>query len=234
MQPNACISSSFCSIWWLLAEPVAGLGDAAAIDARERQPVEQLAAEAGQQEPPGAHVLRLFLHPVDRRAVGYGASAALQLVHRQRIELLDAARSPRPGASSSSRSLGQLVIDLAASRAARARRSGRSGSTSGITVWKLPVAQFVERRDRLRMPQQALGGHHHQRLAPRPQHLPPQAVEVLRRRGRVDDLNVVVRPPASGTAPAGRLECSGPALRSRAAAAAPARSAAATCLRRWR
>jgi hypothetical protein len=48
------------------------------------------------------------------------------------------------------------------------------------------------------MPQQALGREDHQRLAHAPAirpaaHLPPEQVEVLRRRGAVGDLDVVFR-----------------------------------------
>ena len=59
------------------------------------------------------------------------------------------------------------------------------------------------------MPQQALGRDDHQRLAPAPEHLPPQAVEVLGRRGGHDDLDVVVGRQVKNRS-SRPLECSGP------------------------
>ncbi len=114
------------------------------------------------------------------------------------------AGSPRPSRPSSCARLVQFVVDLAAAQqhalapwpaAAYADRAGCAGT---------PRAPGRPACDRLRMAQQALGRHHHQRLAPPAQHLPAQAVEVLRRRRRVDDLDVVCRPPAAGTVPGAR------------------------------
>src|SRR5262249_6261054 len=45
-----------------------GAGGALAADAGEGEAIEQLLAEMNFQEPPGAHVLGLFLDPEDRRA----------------------------------------------------------------------------------------------------------------------------------------------------------------------
>ena len=51
-------------------------------------------------------------------------------------------------------------------------------------VVEVADGQVVDRRDRLLVPQQALGRHHDQRLAEVAAHLAAQQVEVLRRRRR--------------------------------------------------
>src|SRR5207302_2247573 len=49
------------------------------------------------------------------------------------------------------------------------------------------------------MTQQALGGHHDQWFAPGPRYLAAQAMKILSWRGRVDDLDVVIRGQAKKT-----------------------------------
>src|SRR5688572_10356402 len=66
-----------------------GTGGAGAADAGEGEAVEQPLAQVDAEEPPGAHVLRLFLHPVDRCSVGVVGQSLAEQVARQWIELLD-------------------------------------------------------------------------------------------------------------------------------------------------
>ena len=54
------------------------------------------------------------------------------------------------------------------------------------------LAQLLEPRGRVLQPQQALRGHDHERPGARIERLPPQQVEILRRRGHVTDLHVVL------------------------------------------
>ena len=86
----------------------------------------------------------------------------------------------------------QLVINLARAHQHAVDVGPLRGRSSGMTRWNRPVGTVVQRRDGSRVPQQALGGHHDQRLAPAAQHLPPQAVKILRRRRGIDDLDIVV------------------------------------------
>ena len=53
--------------------------------------------------------------------------------------------------------------------------------------------EFFNRRTRIRMPQHALRRKYDQRLAPWPPRLPPQHVEILRRRRRLAHLNIFFR-----------------------------------------
>ena len=145
MQPKACISSSFCSSRWLLAEPVAGLARRAAIDAGKRQPIEQLVAEACAAKTARRPCFPALPAP---RSTGvpsrYGASAARSCSHRQRIELFDAARSPRRRVPALSRSWPARNRSCPCT-AARASTFGAVGRrTSGITRWNVPVAQIVQ------------------------------------------------------------------------------------------
>ena len=138
----------------------AGAGVAA--DVLERRP-QQLLEPRG-DERPAAHVLRLLLHPDPLAGRPVALEHRLQLVGRPGIELLEAddghlawlptsARAWRPGRSRPCPS--------------RARRGGpgRAAAGSSSTSWKRPDGQVVDRRDRLLVPQQALGRHHDQRLA---------------------------------------------------------------------
>ena len=110
--------------------------------------------------------------------------------------------------SSSCASLHEVVVDLAAAQE-DASHAFAASRVVGNDSLKSAAAKSSSGDTTLRVPQQALGRHHHQRLAPRPQHLPPQHVEVLRGRGGDDDLDVVLggqrQEPLQ---PA--LECSGP------------------------
>ncbi len=148
MQPKACISNSFCSIRWLLAEPVAGARRSAAIDARERQPIEQLAAEARQQKPPGAHVLRLFLHPVDGRAVAIAGQRRLAAARAAADRAARSAQWPRRGGPGP-RVLFPIRNTSCPSRAARVRPPAGLSRASGITCSNRPAAHSSRARHRL-------------------------------------------------------------------------------------
>ena len=56
----------------------------------------------------------------------------------------------------------------------------------------MSLRHIVERRDRMPVAQQALWGHHNQRAPQWSDHLPPQQVKELGRRGRDTNLHVVV------------------------------------------
>src|SRR5579872_5343644 len=55
------------------------------------------------------------------------------------------------------------------------------------------VRQFVQTRGEARIAQQTFGGHDHQRLAPATQHLPAEKMEILRRGGWINHLDVLLR-----------------------------------------
>ena len=82
----------------------------------------------------------------------------------------------------------EVVVDLAGAQDPRLGSGGRLSSPR--MAWKRP-RKIGERRGGRRMAQQALGRHDDQRLAPRSQHLPPQEVEELGRRRRIDHLHIV-------------------------------------------
>ena len=122
-----------------LLQPVAagraggGAGGALAVDAGQRQAVEEPVAEVAAQEPPGAHVLRLFLHPKHRRAVRHSRPAPLRAVPWGTDKAARRGRSPRCRASNRPASAPTRNRSFP-SRATRARSAVRpGGATSGIT-----------------------------------------------------------------------------------------------------
>ena len=86
------------------------------------------------QEPPGAHVLRLFLHPDQRRPLRQRSQRGEQLVHRQRVELLDADDRRRPSMPSSCRCAREVVVDLA-------RAEEHAGIAFARVGWSTPAAR---------------------------------------------------------------------------------------------
>ena len=87
----------------------------------------------------------------------------------------------------------QLVVDLA-----RAREHAPHALRGELVhladhVLEAAVGQVLERRHRFLVPEQALRAHHDQRFPVLAEHLPPQHVEHLRRRGRHAHLHVVLR-----------------------------------------
>ena len=161
----------------------------------------------------------------------YCGERLAQQVARERIKLLDA-DDRHVVALELVALLLQLEIDLAGAEEDAFDSILQHWSMSGITSRKLPVAHSSSVLSDLRMTQQRLGRHDHQRLAPDAQHLPAQAVEVLRGRGEVADLDVVFGGQREESFQAGAASARAPALRSRAARAARCRRGGSTCLRR--
>ena len=77
----------------------------------------------------------------------------------------------------------------------RAHQHARRRAVSRIRnhALKTPRRQIAQRRRRRRIPQHALRRENDQRFPPRLQRLPPQQMKILRRGGRLADLNVVAR-----------------------------------------
>ena len=167
-----------------------GAGRGRPCDGAERIAIEEFFAETVLQIVARPHVLGLFLDPVDRGAFLAGVERGAQALLGEGIKLLDphdrdvaAAELLAPG--------DELVVDLAATKDDAAHLATGNGVV-GQDAAEGALGEFLERRDGLGMAQQALGRHHDQRLAPLAQHLAAQDVEVLRRRGGVDDLDVVL------------------------------------------
>ena len=91
-----------------------------------------------------------------------------------------ASRASLPGA--------QIVDDLAR----REQQPFRTFTVVADHRRETPLGQIPQRRRGGGRAQQALGGHCDERLAPAPQRLAPQEMEVLRRGGGLADLHVVL------------------------------------------
>ena len=90
--------------------------------------------------------------------------------------------------------LHQLVGELARAQHQPPGRRPRPGGLRSLRMrrkWLSPVKSAAARHRQL-VPQQRLGRHHDQRLAEIAQHLPPQDVEIIGRRGAVGDLDIVL------------------------------------------
>src|SRR5206468_659902 len=165
------------------------------------------AALLGQDAPqppvhdvPRAHVPRLLLHPVHLTRFGVGGEDGLELLRREGVELLDA--HERHGVDGALAAPGEeLVVDLAAAEqdaphpAALDRDPGLGRAAERDVVDHRPepaLRQLLERRDAELVAQQALRAHQHERLPEAPVDLAAEGVEVLRRRGQVADLYVVL------------------------------------------
>src|SRR5213083_460734 len=165
------------------------------------------AALLGQDAPqppvhdvPRAHVPRLLLHPVHLTRFGVGGEDGLELLRREGVELLDA--HERHGVDGALAAPGEeLVVDLAAAEqdaphpAALDRDPGLGRAAERDVVDHGPepaLRQLLERRDAELVAEQALRGHQDERLPEAPMHLAAEDVEVLRRRGQVADLHVVL------------------------------------------
>src|SRR5438034_483233 len=165
------------------------------------------AALLGQDAPqppvhdvPRAHVPRLLLHPVHLTRFGVGGEDGLELLRREGVELLDA--HERHGVDGALAAPGEeLVVDLAAAEqdaphpAALDRDPGLGRAAERDVVDHGPepaLRQLLERRDAELVAQQALRAHEDERLPEAPVHLAAEGVEVLRRRGQVADLHVVL------------------------------------------
>src|SRR5437867_2207800 len=160
----------------------------------------QDAPEPPVHDVPRAHVPWLLLHPVDLTRLGVGGEDGLELLRREGVELLDThERHPVQGALAARGE--ELVVDLAAAEedaphpAALDRDPGLGRTAERDVVDHGPepaLRQLLERRDAQLMAEEALRGHQHERLPEAPVHLAAEDVEVLRRRGQVADLHVVL------------------------------------------
>src|SRR5213593_3770390 len=160
----------------------------------------QDAPEAAVHDVPRAHVPRLLLHPVHLPRFGVGGEHGLELLRREGVELLDThERHGVDGALSAGGK--ELVVDLAAAEedaphpAALDRDPGLGCAAERDVVDQSAepaLRQLFERRDAELVAEQALRGHQHERLPEAPMHLAAEDVEVLRRRGQVADLHVVL------------------------------------------
>src|SRR5437899_4924382 len=160
----------------------------------------QDAPEAAVHDVPRAHVPRLLLHPVHLPRLGVGGEHGLELLRREGVELLDT--HERHGIDRALAARGEeLVVDLAAAEedaphpAALDRDTGLGRAAERDVVDQSPepaLRQLLERRDAELVAEQALRGHQDQRLPEAPMHLAAEDVEVLRRRGQVADLHVVL------------------------------------------
>src|SRR5947209_1162051 len=95
----------------------------------------------------------------------------------------------------------ELVVDLAAAEEDAPHPAvldrdpglGRAAERDVVDHGPEPaLRQLLERRDAQLMAEEALRGHQHERLPEAPVHLAAEDVEVLRRRGQVADLHVVL------------------------------------------
>ncbi len=143
-------------------------------DERERPASEQMFAEFLVQEPPGAHVLRLFLHPEHGNFIGVRIEDIFQHLVVQRIKLLDADDGHViPFVLFAIRL--QFVIDFPAADQNALHAGGRQGGRDDAL--EVSDDKLLAGRNDFRVAQQALGREHHQRLAPFAEHLPPQQVK---------------------------------------------------------
>ena len=218
---SAVLSAPSCGCW---PNRSPGSSRLRPVDPGERQSIKKLVAERrASKEPPGPHVLRLFLHP-DRPAcrLDSGARAALQLVMRQRIELLHphdrhvrraAVRcAPFPARSRSCRCTAARLrrsVDRDSDRESPAGSGRGVKSSSGET----PAGC----RSRLLGVITTSGLRQGRTTCRRRQW------KILRRRGGHDDLNVVVGRQSQEPLQPGATSARGPSPRSRAATAAPGR-----------
>ena len=158
------------------------------------------------------------------------AQHLLQQLLRERIELLDAddghvvrlrlACAARAGRNRPCRCT-----------AARGARGSASAAASSSTSWNRPVISSSTGETAALCRSRLLGVISDQRLAEVALHLPPQHVEVLRRRRRIAHLDVVLGAQLQEALQPGAGVLRPLALRSRAAAASPGRCRAATSTR---
>ena len=156
-------------------------------DVAETLPRPQQRDESLVQERPRAHVARLFLDPHDLRRVRIPLQRVGDHRLRERIELLDP--DDRHVRLRLVAARFEVVVDLAG-REDDALHVVTGDVAIGEHRLEAAARQLVDARHRGGMTQQRLRRHHDQRLARIVLHLPPQRVEVLRGRRRIDDLHV--------------------------------------------
>ena len=170
---------------------------------------------------PGAHVLRLLLHPHDLAQVRIAADQLGRLRRPGTGTAVRAARPRRRSRRRTPRARRCRSRPCPTQRTSRVTSSStRSGSSS--TGRNEPSRQLGERRRRALQPQQALRGEHDERPRRRHERLPAQQVEVLRRRRAVRDPDVRLRRELEEALERARSSARARCPRSRAAAAASA------------
>src|SRR5258705_1694671 len=166
-----------------------------ATDLEQGVAAERGAPEAQAHVPPRAHVLRFLLDPHARRSVRVRREGPRERVVGQRIELLDAHQRDVLARERRSALL-ELERDLAAAQehAIDPRRAGLRVRVPRVREDPVEASarELVEARHDLGVAEQALRRHDDERLPPRPPDLAPEAVEELRGRREVDDLDVVL------------------------------------------
>ena len=217
-----------CSTSCILCEPAAGDADAARETPRSRAAAEVL-GQVERHERPGALVGRLLLHPARRpRRSGSAASAARELLDRQRVELLDPHDRGVGRRRARARGRGQVVVDLAGAEQHPAHAApGPSARCRRAPAGTCPVVKSADRRGRRLEPQHRLRREHDQRPA-RSATAPASAAGGSSYAG-VDghrDRHVVLGAQLQEPLDAGRRSGRGPGPRSRAAAAARRRALA--------
>src|SRR5215470_19515809 len=169
-------------------------------DIRQRAIAGQDALEAPIHDVPSPHVPRLFLHPENLAPVRVGGEDRLELLLGKRVELLDAHDG---GGVERALAAGreQVIVDFAAAEekagdGLRVDDDARLGSAADRHVvdhgLEGPVGEIREGRHGGLVPQEALRAHDDEGLPEVPVHLPPERVEVLRRRAQVADLHVLL------------------------------------------
>ena len=200
-------SSSSSLLLELVRLGVAGGGARAlrAGDAGEREGQAAAVGElVGAEEEPRAHVPRLLLHPGDLPEAGVTLQLVEDLLAGVGIELFH----PHDGGVAVVARLPGVeeIGDLAGAEqhAAHALRIDGRVADDALEVG----GEVVERAGGLFLAEERLGRHDDERLAQRAEHLPTQRVEVLRGRGEVADLPVVLGghrevalEPRAGSAP---------------------------------
>ena len=143
-------------------------------------------------EAPRAHVLRLLLQPPHLRRVRVAGEHLVDLVGRERVELLH----PRDGDGSAAfvATVHELVTDLARAQHEPSDRVPVERLAGAVVEHGMEpvVGERGDGGTGVRHPEVALGREDDERPAHPVLHLPAQRVEVLRRGARVDDPHVVL------------------------------------------
>ena len=148
-------------------------------------------AELPADEIPRAHVLRFLLAPDKGPGIGEAGDLGFELHFVERVELLDA----------DERDVGDLVfvpefqevvIDFAGGKDDALDLLRLVGERAGEDFVETVIGEVLDLRGGGFEAQHALRRHQDERLFESALHLPPQHMEVLRGRGQVADLDVVL------------------------------------------
>src|SRR6476469_8557200 len=144
-------------------------------------------------EAPRAVVLRLFLRPTQAFEVGHCLQPLQQRLRREGIELLHANDLDAEVAGFVAR-FHQLKGELARAQDKPPRFALSRRVKVGNNATEVAGADEVGLcRNRIFVPKKRLRSHQDQGLAKVAQHLPPEDVEIIGRRGAVCDLQIVLR-----------------------------------------